>query len=176
MKSRCYSACGFYAHMFFTNIIGSSCIRAYLGLIDFLLGETWYRTCLNAPSEWNGTYWCLVVTGEWRIRRKDVLWNIGSTLLLRVPNFVFLSWYLCANNPILTDYGVILPFNLNPWTYSNGIRHFLGCASQVLRFMSLFVWLISHQPAVLFSQNKPAPAISHQPNEQATCLMRWQKT
>jgi hypothetical protein len=47
---------------------------------------------------------------------------------------------------------------------------------------ALFVWLISHQPAVLFSQNKsvtnnqpavlfsqnkPAPAISHQPSEQA---------
>jgi hypothetical protein len=47
---------------------------------------------------------------------------------------------------------------------------------------TLFVWLISHQtvvlypqnkpatgnqPAVLLSQNKPAPAISHQPNEQA---------
>jgi hypothetical protein len=47
---------------------------------------------------------------------------------------------------------------------------------------SLFVRLISHQPTVLFSQNKPAtinqptvlfshnksaPAISHQPNEQA---------
>jgi hypothetical protein len=47
---------------------------------------------------------------------------------------------------------------------------------------ALFVWLISHQPAVLFSQNKlaisnqptvlfsqnkPASAISHQPNEQA---------
>jgi hypothetical protein len=47
---------------------------------------------------------------------------------------------------------------------------------------ALFVWLISHQPAVLFSQNKsaitnqsavlfsqnkPAPAISHQPNEPA---------
>jgi hypothetical protein len=46
---------------------------------------------------------------------------------------------------------------------------------------ALFVWLINHQPAVLFSQNKPAtsnqptvlfsqnksaPAISHQPNEQ----------
>jgi hypothetical protein len=46
----------------------------------------------------------------------------------------------------------------------------------------LFAWLISHQPAVLFSQNKPAtsnqpavlfsqnkpaPAISHQPTEQA---------
>jgi hypothetical protein len=46
---------------------------------------------------------------------------------------------------------------------------------------ALFVWLISHQPAVLFSQNKSAtsnqpavlfsqnksaPAISHQPNEQ----------
>jgi hypothetical protein len=25
----------------------------------------------------------------------------------------------------------------------------------------------SNQPAVLFSQNKPAPAIRHQPNEQA---------
>jgi hypothetical protein len=50
---------------------------------------------------------------------------------------------------------------------------------------SLFAWLISHQPtvlfshnksatnnqpAVLFSQNKPAPAISHQPNEQAVAL------
>jgi hypothetical protein len=47
---------------------------------------------------------------------------------------------------------------------------------------ALFAWLISHQPvvlfshnkpatsnqpAVLFSQNKSAPAISHQPNEQA---------
>jgi hypothetical protein len=47
---------------------------------------------------------------------------------------------------------------------------------------AMFVWLISHQPAVLFSQNKsavsnqptvlfsqnkPAPAISHQPTEQA---------
>jgi hypothetical protein len=51
---------------------------------------------------------------------------------------------------------------------------------------SLFAWLISHQPAVLFShnksatsnqpavlfsQNKPAPAISHQPNEQAGYLV-----
>jgi hypothetical protein len=49
-------------------------------------------------------------------------------------------------------------------------------------YFTLFVWLISHQPTVLFSQNKPAisnqptvlfsqnkpaPAISHQPNEQA---------
>jgi hypothetical protein len=51
---------------------------------------------------------------------------------------------------------------------------------------SLFVRLISHQPAVLFSQNKPAtnnqptvlfshsksaPAISHQPNEQAVSFL-----
>jgi hypothetical protein len=49
----------------------------------------------------------------------------------------------------------------------------------------LFAWLISHQPTVLFSQNKsatsnkstvlfsqnkPAPAVSHQPNEQADYL------
>jgi hypothetical protein len=27
--------------------------------------------------------------------------------------------------------------------------------------------LITNQPPVLFCQNKPAPAISHQPNEQA---------
>jgi hypothetical protein len=53
-----------------------------------------------------------------------------------------------------------------------------------LYILSLFAWLISHQPAVLFSQNKPATsnqpavlfsqnkpalAISHQPNEQAAC-------
>jgi hypothetical protein len=52
----------------------------------------------------------------------------------------------------------------------------------VSKLITLFVWLISHQsavlfsqnkpatgnqPAVLFSQNKPAPATSHQPNEQA---------
>jgi hypothetical protein len=51
--------------------------------------------------------------------------------------------------------------------------------------IALFVWLISHQPTVLFSQNKPAitnqpavlfsqnkpvPAISHRPNEQADGL------
>jgi hypothetical protein len=50
------------------------------------------------------------------------------------------------------------------------------------QMMSLFAWLISHQPtvffsrnkpatsnqpAVLFSQKRPAPAISHQPTEQA---------
>jgi hypothetical protein len=49
----------------------------------------------------------------------------------------------------------------------------------------MFAWLISHQPAVLFSQNKPAnsnqptvlfsqnkpaPGISHQPNDQAVTL------
>jgi hypothetical protein len=51
--------------------------------------------------------------------------------------------------------------------------------------ISLFVRLISHQPALFFSQNKPAtsnqsvilfsqnksaPVISHQPNEQADYL------
>jgi hypothetical protein len=50
--------------------------------------------------------------------------------------------------------------------------------------LAIFVWLIRHQPAVffsqnksaisnqpavLFSQNKSASAISHQPNEQAVC-------
>jgi hypothetical protein len=52
-------------------------------------------------------------------------------------------------------------------------------------------WLISHQPAVffsqnkpatnnqpavLFSQNKPAPAISHQPNEHAEVLIELDLT
>jgi hypothetical protein len=52
---------------------------------------------------------------------------------------------------------------------------------------ALFAWLISHQPAVLFSQNKPAssnqptilfsqnkpaPAIDHQPSEQADDFKR----
>jgi hypothetical protein len=61
----------------------------------------------------------------------------------------------------------------------NGVVH---CRRIQRRCLALFAWLISHQPAVLFSQNKPAtsnqptvlfsqnklaPAISHQPNEQA---------
>jgi hypothetical protein len=52
---------------------------------------------------------------------------------------------------------------------------------QHVQVYALFAWLIGHQPAVLFSQtkpatnnptavlfsqNKPAPAVSHQPNEQ----------
>jgi hypothetical protein len=52
----------------------------------------------------------------------------------------------------------------------------------LFHLFALFAWLISHQPAVLFShnksatsnqpvvlfsQNKSAPAISHQPTEQA---------
>jgi hypothetical protein len=69
----------------------------------------------------------------------------------------------------------------------HGIRLRL-CANKLLlithrnHVIALFAWLISHQPAVLFSQNKPvssnqptvlfsqnkpAPAISHQPSEQA---------
>jgi hypothetical protein len=54
-----------------------------------------------------------------------------------------------------------------------------------VHIFALFIWLISHhaallfsqnkpatnnQPAVLFSQNKSAATISHQPNEQATSL------
>jgi hypothetical protein len=53
------------------------------------------------------------------------------------------------------------------------------------RIQTLFAWLISHQPVVLFSQNKPvtnnqptvlfsqhksAPATNHQPNEAADCV------
>jgi hypothetical protein len=59
-------------------------------------------------------------------------------------------------------------------------------ATEQVATCALFVWLISHQPTVLFSQNKPAtsnqpavlfsqdkpaPAISHQPNEQAIGLI-----
>jgi hypothetical protein len=54
---------------------------------------------------------------------------------------------------------------------------------------ALFAWFISHQPAVLFSQNKPAtsnqpavlfsqnkpaPAINHQPTEQAVSVLLGQ--
>jgi hypothetical protein len=54
--------------------------------------------------------------------------------------------------------------------------------------IALFAWLISHQPAVLFSQNKlatsnqptvlfsqnkSAPAVSQQPNEQAEYLQAF---
>jgi hypothetical protein len=56
-----------------------------------------------------------------------------------------------------------------------------------LNILALFVWLISHQPALLFSQNEPAisnqpavlisqnklaPAINHQPNEDNVIYLR----
>jgi hypothetical protein len=59
--------------------------------------------------------------------------------------------------------------------------------SKNLPCYALFAWLISHQPAVLFSQNKSttsnqpavlfsqnksAPAISHQPTELAVGLLK----
>jgi hypothetical protein len=50
---------------------------------------------------------------------------------------------------------VTLKFCLrNPYNNARGINALLVC-------------LINHQPTVLFSQHKPAPDISHQPNEQA---------
>jgi hypothetical protein len=57
-----------------------------------------------------------------------------------------------------------------------------ACFTEALEAAALFAWLISHQlavlfsqnkpatsnqPTVLFSQNKPTPAISHQPTELA---------
>jgi hypothetical protein len=42
----------------------------------------------------------------------------------------------------------------------------LGLSATSQQYFSLR----TNQPAVLFSQNKPAPAISHQPNEQAASL------
>jgi hypothetical protein len=65
------------------------------------------------------------------------------------------------------------------------MQHFDCSYVQQPKTIAMFAWLISHQPAVLFSQNKPAtsnqpavlfsqnksaPAISHQPNEQAEYL------
>jgi hypothetical protein len=46
-----------------------------------------------------------------------------------------------------------------------------GWDDPILRLLALFVWLISHQPTVLFSQNKPAtnnqPAILFSQNKSA---------
>jgi hypothetical protein len=68
------------------------------------------------------------------------------------------------------------------------ISNYFIIAAQFAQTDTLFAWLISHQPAVLFSQNKPTtsnqpivlfshnkstPAISHQPNEQAVKGNVW---
>jgi hypothetical protein len=39
-----------------------------------------------------------------------------------------------------------------------GMLLYRNVVTSVLRTLALFVCIISHQPAVLFSQNKPAPA------------------
>jgi hypothetical protein len=77
--------------------------------------------------------------------------------------------------------GMILP----PPAYFYAAFKSCICHHYGLVIFTLFAWLISHQPVVFFSQNKPAtsnqpavlfsqnksaPAISHQPNEQAASL------
>jgi hypothetical protein len=80
------------------------------------------------------------------------------------------------NGVLVIDYK---PFN---FLFMDGMNIFLIFFLELnLAVIALFVWLISHQPTVLFSQNKPAtsnqpallsyrnksaPVISHQPNEQ----------
>jgi hypothetical protein len=52
--------------------------------------------------------------------------------------------------------------------YVKGKKHFAKLIShQPAVLFSQNKPATSNQPAVFFSQNKPAPAISHQPNEQA---------
>jgi hypothetical protein len=90
-----------------------------------------------------------------------------------LPNDIFLPNSAHKSVPFLYQF-LVLTLDCYP-LFSN------ECFSTV-QWSGLFAWLISHQPAVLFShnkpatsnqpavlfsQNKPAPAISHQPTEQA---------
>jgi hypothetical protein len=59
--------------------------------------------------------------------------------------------------------------HLSPSTKQTPCSFGLSATSQQY-FFSQNKPAISNQPAVLFSQNKSAPAISHQPNEQAESL------
>ena len=86
-------------YMFFTNIIGSYCIRTYLWLVtllnrtiiwltsnESLFGETWFRTCLNAPaSSWRKCWSIYIIMNScqwlWRLRRKDIRYNVDSSYL-----------------------------------------------------------------------------------------------
>jgi hypothetical protein len=88
-----------------------------------------------------------------------------------------LKFFFCAKTPI----GVVgLRLSIGKVAGLHMMTSFIGIGSRWPTY-SLFVRLISHQPAVLFSQNKPttsnqpavlfshnksALAISHQPNEQ----------
>jgi hypothetical protein len=78
------------------------------------------------------------------------------------------------------------PLRTKPWMVGKQIAIDYGWYCYKTRqSYTLFVWLISHQPTVLFSQNKPAtsnqsavlfsqnksaPTICHQPNEHAASL------
>jgi hypothetical protein len=81
-----------------------------------------------------------------------------------------------ADFQIKTDFDSCKETEISRYTGNQKSRIFL----EIWCINALFAWLISHQPAVLFSQNKPttnnqpavlfsqnkpAPAISHQPTE-----------
>jgi hypothetical protein len=85
--------------------------------------------------------------------------------------------YVCTT----TSFGSVVFSSAVPETHDGLLLRSVGC-------IVLFVWLISHQPTVLFSQNKSAtsnqptvlffqnksaPATSHQPNEQAVYMFSY---
>jgi hypothetical protein len=111
---------------------------------------------------------------------------------------VELEFYLSfiAMAVILQLFSVVQDY-LEKWIFASSVgqdhdwylEFMVGNIMLWLQLCSLFAWLISHQPAVLFSQNKPAtnnqpavlfsqnkpaPVISHQPNERAwTLILVW---
>jgi hypothetical protein len=55
-------------------------------------------------------------------------------------------------------------------TQNSGFQPFPPCSLGLSATSQQYFSLRTNQPSVIFSQNKPAPAISHQPTEQAVRL------
>jgi hypothetical protein len=121
----------------------------------------------------------LLATAPVRLLRVNIFslpgptgWPPGPTVLAcGLSLCFFLFEEMCLSFELLQH-----PFECVPFFFLEKNEHLIA----------LFAWFISHQPAVLFShnkpatsnhpavlfsQNKPAPAITHQPTEQAGCML-----
>jgi hypothetical protein len=117
---------------------------------------------------------------------------VGTTVKQLKTSILFIVMQCCFSQVTFLNYSIVF-YNcyvpeLSSLQDANSSIEALNRLQGVILYSSaVFAWLISHQPAVLFfqnkpansnqpavlfSQNKPAPAISHQPTEQADHLAR----
>jgi hypothetical protein len=108
---------------------------------------------------------------ETRIQEMKIMRGMVISCLLRATDHAKVCYYIYPEFQVHQGAFGQKFIMSKPYTVANNDRMvgemdltlINGCRPNTA--IALFAWLISHQPAVLFSHNNPAPAISHQPTQ-----------